>query len=435
MSFAAWMLLFGALLLGMVLLGTLLGRMQLTSAMIYLGIGWVLGPGVLDIFRPDPFSRSELLLRSAELGLAISLFAVGLRLGVPFFDRLWRLPLRLAFLSLAVMVGLTAIVGVVLLQMPLGAAILLGAILAPTDPVLASSVHTDAGKDPERVGFSLAAEGALNDAAALPFVILGLAVLRATGDRAIWHFDWLQWTAVDLIWTPVAGAAIGGSFGALMGWAVVFLRSRYRQAIGLDAFIGLGLIGVAYGAALYVSASGFLAVLAAGIAFGRGAEQPRRREQALGGHADVSGHPYEAVATHSHHASATMKESVGRFNDQLEKVAEMGLIILVGAMLPFVPLSPLILGAIALILLLLRPVSVAVAIVGEQLTWRQHIMLGWFGIRGVGSVYYLLYVLSQGVPGDVAALLAGVTLWTVAFSITLHGLSTRAMTTHHVGAP
>lgn len=222
MSFAAWMLLFGALLLGMVLLGTLLGRMQLTSAMIYLGIGWVLGPGVLDIFRPDPFSRSELLLRSAELGLAISLFAVGLRLGVPFFDRLWRLPLRLAFLSLAVMVGLTAIVGVVLLQMPLGAAILLGAILAPTDPVLASSVHTDAGKDPERVGFSLAAEGALNDAAALPFVILGLAVLRATGDRAIWHFDWLQWTAVDLIWTPVAGVAIGGSFGALMGWAWCF---------------------------------------------------------------------------------------------------------------------------------------------------------------------------------------------------------------------
>lgn len=130
-----------------------------------------------------------------------------------------------------------------------------------------------------------------------------------------------------------------------------------------------------------------------------------------------------------------MKESVGRFNDQLEKVAEMGLIILVGAMLPFVPLSPLIIGAIALSLLLLRPVSVAVAIVGEQLTWRQHIMLGWFGIRGVGSVYYLLYVLSQGVPGDVAALLAGVTLWTVAFSITLHGLSTRAMTTRHVGAP
>jgi NhaP-type Na+/H+ or K+/H+ antiporter len=209
---------------------------------------------------------------------------------------------------------------------------------------------------------------------------------------------------------------------------VVFLRSRYRQAVGLDAFLGLGLIGVAYGAALSVSASGFLAVLAAGIAFGRVAEQPHQREHALGGHANVAGHPYESVATHSHHASATMKDSVGRFNDQIEKVAEMGLILLVGAMLPHAPLSPAILGAIALSLLVLRPVSALMSTVGERLTGAEHLMLGWFGIRGVGSVYYLLYALSAGVTGEVAETLTAVTLWTVAFSIALHGLSTPVMT-------
>ncbi|WP_431104099.1 cation:proton antiporter [Roseateles noduli] len=433
MSFPAWMLVLGVLLLGMVLVGALLGRMQLTSAILYLGVGWGLGPQVLDILRPDPFEHVGLLMRLAELGLMISLFAVGLRLGVPLLDRRWRLPLRLAFLSLAAMVGLTALVGVTLLDLPLGAAVLLGAILAPTDPVLASGVHTDAGEDPERIGFSLAAEGGLNDGAALPFVLLGLALLASGSTTGV---DWLHWTAVDLLWTPVTGAVLGAALGAAVGWCVVFLRSRYQQAVGFDAFLGLGLIGVAYGAALSIDASGFLAVLAAGIAFGRVSEQPAPREAPLGRPEDVAGHPHESLETHSHHASATMKDSVGRFNDQVEEVAEMGLVLMVGAMLPYAPLSPSVLGMALLGLLVLRPASALVATVGERLTRREHLMLGWFGIRGVGSVYYLLFVLDHGLPGvpdEVGTTLVSVTLWTVALSILLHGLTTRTLTDWHDG--
>ena len=84
----------------MVLAGTLLGRLPLNSAMIYLGLGWLLGPDGIDVLRPDPFVHAAMLERLAELGLLISLFAVGLRLGVPLRDVRWRLPLRLAFLSI-----------------------------------------------------------------------------------------------------------------------------------------------------------------------------------------------------------------------------------------------------------------------------------------------------------------------------------------------
>ena len=148
MTLPAWSLIVGVLLLAMVLAGTLLDRLPLSSAMVYLALGWLLGPDVADVLRPDPLRHAALLERLAEGALLISLFAVGLRLGVPLRDRRWRLPLRLAFVSMAVMVALVTAVGYGLLGLPLGAAVLLGAILAPTDPVLASDVPSGSPSSP-----------------------------------------------------------------------------------------------------------------------------------------------------------------------------------------------------------------------------------------------------------------------------------------------
>ena len=103
MSLAEWSLFVGALLVTMVLTGTLLGRLPLSSAMVYLALGWLLGPDAANVLRPDPYLHAGLLERLAEIALLISLFAVGLRLGVPLRDIRWRLPLRLAFVSMAVM--------------------------------------------------------------------------------------------------------------------------------------------------------------------------------------------------------------------------------------------------------------------------------------------------------------------------------------------
>lgn len=160
MSVALWSLLLGVLLITMVLAGTVLARLLLSSAMVYLVLGFALGPAGLGVIRLHPLEHAEILLWSAELALLISLFTVGLKMGaVPLLDRRWLLPVRLAFIAMALTVGLITLVGVWGLGLSLGAAVLLGGILAPTDPVLASGVQTTLNADPERLRFSLAGEG------------------------------------------------------------------------------------------------------------------------------------------------------------------------------------------------------------------------------------------------------------------------------------
>ena len=429
MSLPEWSLFIGVLLITMVLASTLLGRLPLSGAMVYLALGWLLGPEVADVLRPDPVVHAAVLERLAEAALLISLFAVGMRLGVPLRDRRWWLPLRLAFVSMAAMVAMITAIGVWVLDLPPGAAVLLGAILAPTDPVLASGVQSDPGPRPDRLGFSLAAEGGLNDGAAFPFVMLGggLLGLHEPG------FSLARWWGMDLLWATVGGLAIGGALGATTGRIVVYLRSRHREAVGLDEFLGLGLICTAYGVAQLSLASGFLAVFAAGLALQRVREQPRPHTQPLAAAAGSQGHSYETLATHPHHASATMRDSVQGFNEQLERLAELALVLLVGAMLAYAKPLPAVWWFVPLLLLVLRPLSVAVAVAGEGLTPPQRAMIGWFGIRGIGSVFYLLLALRIGLDGRAADMLVALTLWTVAASIIAHGLTAQPLMRRYIG--
>jgi NhaP-type Na+/H+ or K+/H+ antiporter len=391
--------------------------------MVYLALGWLLGPDALGVMRPDPLRHAGELERLAEVALLISLFAVGMRLEVPLRDRRWRLPLRLAFLSLAAMVALVAGLGMLGLGLSLGEAVLLGAILAPTDPVLASGVQSQPGADPDRLGFSLAGEGGLNDGAAFPFAVLGLG-LMGLGERGS---DLLHWVAIDFVWATVGGSALGAVLGAAVGRLVVYLRSRHGQAIGLDVFLALGLIGTAYGLAQWCQASGFLAVFAAGLALQRVRERPQADTRALEAAGSAAGHAYQTLATHSHHASATMRGSVEGFNEQIEKLAEMALVLVVGAMLPYAVPVPGLWWFVPVLLLVLRPVSVLVATVGEGASARQRAMIAWFGIRGIGSVFYLLWALRHGVQGGAAQMLVSLTMWTVAVSIVVHGLTAQPL--------
>lgn len=410
MTLAGWALLLGVLLVTMALTGTLLGRLPLSSAMVYLALGWVLGPDALNLLRPDPLEHTELLGHLAEVALLISLFAVGMQLGIPLTDLRWRLPVRLAFASMAAMVALLAGVGVWLLDLSFGAAVLLGSILAPTDPVLAASVKSEAGPDPERIGFSLAGEGGLNDGAAFPFVLLGLGLLGVDGTSA----GMARWVIVDLLWATAGGVAIGAVFGFITGRLVVHLRSRHGEAEGLDEFLSLGLVGMAYGLAQISMASGFLAVFAAGMALQRVRGGPH------------GGHPLSAGGSPERHATE-MRDSVQTFNEQLEKLAEMGLVLVVGAMLAYCKPLPAVWWFVPLLLGLLRPMSVMVALPGERLTRPQQAMIGWFGIRGIGSVFYLLFALRHGIEPALADTLISLTVWTVAGSIVAHGITAQPL--------
>lgn len=423
MSVAEWSLLVGLLLVAMTLAGTLLDRLPLSSAMVYLGLGWLLGPIGANVLRPDPLLHAAVLERFAEVALLISLFAVGLKLDLPLRDRRWRLAVRLAFVSMLAMVAMVTAIGVWLLDLPPGAAVMLGAILAPTDPVLASGVKADPGEEYDDLGFSLSGEGGLNDGAAFPFVMLGLGLLglHAMGPSG------LHWWGVDLLWTTLGGLAIGAALGAATGWLVVYLRTRHDEAVGFDEFLGLGLVAMAYGAAQLGHASGFLAVFASGLALRRVREQPQRDTRPLPLAGKIEGHSYATLATHPDHASATMRSSVRLFNEQLEKFAELALVLVVGAMLPFAHPLPSAWWFVPLVLLALRPLSVLAALPHEGLNRAQGALIGWFGIRGIGSIYYLLVVLHNGVTGPVADTLVALTLATVATSIIVHGLTAQPL--------
>jgi sodium/hydrogen antiporter len=428
MSVPEWALFIGVLLLAMTLTGTSLRRLPLSSPMVYLALGWLLGPQVTNVLRPDPYAHVALLERLSELALLISLFTVGLRLEVPLRDVRWRLPLRLAFVSMAVMVLMVAAVGVWGLGLSLGASILLGAILSPTDPVLASDVTSDLGARPDRMGFSLAGEGALNDGAAFPFVMLGLGLLgvHELGAGA------LRWWSVDLLWATSGGFLVGAAVGAASGRLVVWLRSRHAEAVGLDEFLGLGVVGMAYGLAQISLASGLLAVFAAGMALQRVRERPAAHTQPLPAATSSEGHPYEKLATHPHHASATMRGSVQSFNEQLEKFAEMALVLLVGAMLAYARPLPAVWWFVPLLLLVLRPLSASLSTVGEGLTPPQSAMICWFGIRGIGSIFYVLFAIHHGLAVELTDTLLTLTLWTVATSIVVHGITAQPLMTRYL---
>jgi NhaP-type Na+/H+ or K+/H+ antiporter len=304
-----------------------------------------------------------------------------------------------------------------LLDMPLGGAILLGAILAPTDPVLASGLREDASPRPDRVGFSLAGEGGLNDGAAFPFVMLGLGLLGLADLGP----GLARWWLVDVLWSTLGGLAIGALFGAATGRLVVYLRSHHGEAVGLDEFLSLGLVAMAYGLAQVSLASGFLAVFAAGLAFQRVGENARAARALLAPLDRPLGAPVRAAVLAAH--ASDMRESVQAFNGQLEKLAELTLVLVVGAMLAYAAVPLAVWWFVPLVLVVIRPLSVLVASAGESLSRPQQAMIGWFGIRGIGSVFYLLFSLHRGIDPGLAGTLVSLTLWTVSASIVLHGIS------------
>ncbi|MGF1614980.1 MAG: cation:proton antiporter [Gammaproteobacteria bacterium] len=427
MSFAIGALIFGLLLIAMLLSGTVLTRLPLSNAMLYLAAGFALGPTGWAVLTLHPLSDAALLERLAEMAVLISLFSVGLKLGLPLSNWHWLLPLRLAFVSMTLTVALIAAVGVFGLGLPLGAAILLGAILAPTDPVLASAVQVESSGDRDPLRFSLTGEGGLNDGTAFPFVMLGLGLL---GLQDLGTGGW-RWLAVDVIWATAGGLLIGGTLGALIGKLVVYLRTRHQVSVGLDEFLALGLIALAYGVAVLGHAYGFLAVFAAGLALQRVKEQSGSiHVLAMGavGQPNRQAHDKPAAhATHVDHASAYMMHAVRGFNEQLERIGELAVVLVVGAMLPVTHLPPSAVALLVLLFLVVRPLSVWLGLLGAPVSRDQRVMIAWFGIRGIGSIYYLMYAIHHGLPHPIAEQIIAITLAAVTASIVLHGISVRPL--------
>lgn len=409
----AWFLLVGLLLVLMALLRTVLARLPVSSAMIYLAIGVVLGPVGAGWIRIDPLEQTRLFEALTEVAVLISLFSVGLKLRDPFASARWRTPAVLATLTMILTIALIAVLGVTALGLSIGAAVLLGAILAPTDPVLASEVQLRHAADQDALRFALSAEGGMNDGSAFPFIMLGLGLL---GLHQLGAFG-ISWFAVDVVWAVVAGVAVGWLAAHLIGHFVLHLRRHHHAALGTEEFLALGLIALAYGAALAVKGYGFLAVFAAGLAIRTIERRAPGAQEALERRRDI-----DTPETDPRTAPAELARSLLGFNEQLEKIVEFGVVLCLGVMLSSGYFSWTGVALAAALFFLVRPIAVT-ATVGAWHSRAQTALIAWFGIRGIGSIYYLLYAINHGVPEPLSRELAELVLTVLAVSIVVHGVS------------
>ena len=433
MSFIAWMAVAGALLFTMAMSSALIQRLPVSTAAIYLGVGCVIGPWGFDVLRIDLNDDATWVERLAELAVILALFIGGLRLRLPLRDSAWRAAYGLASVVMIASIAGVAVCAWLVLDMDPALALLLGAILAPTDPVLASSVMVGHSQDNDRLRYALSGEAGLNDGAAFPFVALGLLLLGpfSTSDIA-------AWAGLRLLWAVPAGLLLGYVLGRLVGTAAIALRARNRDTAAPTDFLALALIALSYTAATMIEAWGFLAVFAAGLGL-RHAEVSTVREDPHpeADQTSAEGHPpaetlvspntvTEQQMAQPAVAAGVLVAEMFSFGDTLERMLEVLLVGIVGVTLA-THWDPRALLLAAALIVIVRPASTMLLLAYSPTTRLQRMLLGWFGIRGIGSIYYLSFALMHGVQSTEGRELADLTISIVAVSIVVHGLSSQPL--------
>lgn len=391
----------GLLLLFTSLASPVLQKLPVSTAMFYLAAGMAIGPWGLGWLRVDAVADAAWLETVAEVAVLVSLFVTGLKIDPRVSRAKWRVAMRLASLTmLFTIIGFTLLAHA-LLGLPWGLALVLAATLAPTDPVLAADIQVKTPEDRDALRVALSGEAGLNDGSAFPFVMLGLGWMGLHGLGPLG----LRWVLGDVAWAVTAGLLVGWAVGQTVGWAAARFQGWRPQVEPLSEFIAVGAIAASYGAAQAIGAYGFLAVFVTGLSVRRALERGLARP---------------ALAT-------TSVGNVLQFNGQLERIVEFVLVILVGVALAQVRWSWLLLVFAVLALVLVRPLMVWLTVRDTSVSPRQRQLMGWFGIRGVGSVYYLSYAIHHGMTNGAATQLASAVLTVVAASVVVHGISVTPM--------
>lgn len=393
-------LLLGAAMLALVMADQAVRRWPVSPALAYLTAGWAAG---FVLSGPGPTALSDHAPAGVVLtegALLVSLLAVGLRLR-PAASSGWRVALALAGPGVVVTMLLAAGAGMLLFGLDAPTALLLGGILAPTDPVLASEVRIRADDDRDAVRLALSAEGGLNDGSAWPGVMLALGLMGLHAPERSWWWS-------DLLW-PVAGGllvgiAAGLALGRLLAWRV--LRG---DEVARDELLMAGCVVIAFGLGRATGTSTFV------VAFALGAmllvplrhRVPKADTRAVG-------------------------ERLHAFGARLERLVEAAVVLALGFLLHGAEVDARHLLYGLLLALVARPVAVMAVVRQAHLRSSQRRLVAWFGIRGIGSMFYLLLALEHGVTGETADTLVAATLVAVTVSIVLHGVSaTPVMTAYH----
>ncbi|MBY6058702.1 cation:proton antiporter [Leisingera daeponensis] len=311
---------------------------------------------------PDPRLNPKPWEIVSELTVIVALFAAGLRLDSLRPWKRWGPTLRLLLIGMPLTIAAVALLGWGIGGMTAAGAILLGAVLAPTDPVLAGDVQVGpplkGGEHPVR--FTLTTEAALNDGLAFPFVYLGLIVALQGLDPQGWL---LHWAAIDVVYRIAAGAAMGICGGWVLGQVLFIYPGNAALANTGSGVVALAGVLLCYGSTELVEGYGFIAVAAMGLTL-------RRIEN-----------------EHRFHLR------LHNFCETIEHALTALLLVALGNVLPVILgdlTSALVLIAVLLIVLI-RPAAGWLSLAGTRLGRRDRAVISVFGVRGIGSIYYLCY--------------------------------------------
>jgi len=369
------------------------GREPAASALLVIGgfaaFAWV--PGMPDAINPVESPR--IWEKAAEICVILGLFGTGLRIDRLVGRDLWKPTFRLLVIAMPLTILALALVGWQAAGMTLAGALLLGAVLSPTDPVLAGEVQvgrpTEGGE--HQVQFALTTEAGLNDGLAFPFVHLGILIATA-GALSVGLFT--EWALRDVFYRVIVGAAGGAAVGWLLGKSLFDWpegNALSKTQTGVVAFAGVIL---AYGLTELIEGYGFIAAFVAGLVL--------RREE----------------------SENDFHQRLHDFSQSIEHTLTALLLVALGAALPSLwPYLgwPEVIVAVALIFVV-RPVAAWFALSGLGLRWRARAVMAFYGVRGIGSIYYLAYA------GHHVELVNEGALWaTIAFTIVVstlvHGLT------------
>lgn len=376
----------------------LLGRVPVSMPMVFLAAGFVAFGLIGGLPDPDPMANGGLVLHLTEVCVIISLMGAGLALNRPVGWRRWATTWRLLGITMPLTIIAVAFLGWAMLGLGVAASVLLAAALAPTDPVLATEVQVGEPADSEETQddearFALTSEAGLNDGLAFPFTYLAIAISTAGAAPAAWLTEWLL---LDVFWRILAGMLVGLTVG--WGLGKLFFSARFerlRLSENAEGFVALAATFLAYGAAELIEGYGFLAVFVCACTI-RAAERS---------------HGYHGVL-HS-------------FVEQIERLLTVAILVLLGGAIArglFAGIGWPEIALALIFLLVIRPVAGWLGLLGGKTGPRERSVIAIFGVRGIGTLFYVAYALQEGSFAD------GQRLWAIAglivtASIILHGIS------------
>lgn len=385
---------FGIAILIVAWLPLWLERLPLTLPMLAVGAGYVAFFFTRGAAAPLAHTRIATLL--VEVVLIIAVMGAGLSIDRRYAWREWASTWRLLGIVMPLSIVALAVLGSGLLGLPAGVAVLLAAILAPTDPVLAASVQVGppgVGEEGE-TRFALTSEAGFNDGLALPFLALGSAMIAHHAHPGFWI---ARWIGFDLVWRIAAAAAIGFGFGWLLVRLNHLLPERLRLTRSNEGLASVGFAFLVYAAAQGARSYGFVAVFVTAVTirnFGHALDYAQRLT-----------------------ASARRLERLIAF-------FVFGLFggAIASGLLKGIGWREVVFALVAL--LVVRPLATQLGFLGSPHPAPVRLALGYFGIRGLGSLYYISYAVSIGTLGNPGRLWP-VTALVVLFSVVLYGVTAR----------